>query len=629
MEKSKLNYEQSLAAYHVNGPMLVLAGPGSGKTHLLVERIRIMIEEKGVKPDEILVITFSKKSALEMENRFFSLVNNAPYSVTFGTFHAVFYDILKHYYNFTKESILTEPEKLELIRHGDGDNVFIGHGDGDFVPEGDEKDLQGIVDNISAYKNFGEDFFTKTAGKYMTIEEQDSFREIYKYYCRRSHELGKLDFDDMVLLVRDLFLKHEGILREWQKRYRYFLVDEFQDINDAQYDVLRLLAGDCMNVFAVGDDDQSIYAFRGAKPSLMQKFLKQYHGCKRVNLTMNYRCCENIIKCADSCIRHNADRLDRPMQRHLPSKNGGGVEVNITEGSISQAEYVCAKISGLMAQKGYSYDDFAVLYRSEHCATMLKTILKSNNLPVKSGDSGINPYTDKVTDIVIAYLKCAIGNCTRNDFLLMMNNPKRGLSREAISAVNDGKNHDSDDYFALLRDYYDEDNKMLGIINELAQVITKIRKGSSADALKILQNIDILGTLSGDSNSSNIEVFNFLNDFSRDFVSISEFVEHVMNMREKSHENEDNSFLLHNKKENTGINLMTAHASKGLEFKVVFVIGLQEGLFPHHKSMEGMLVEEERRLMYVAMTRAKERLYLCGIGTKHGKRVSRFVGEIV
>lgn len=605
MNNEQMNNEQSIAAHHKDGPMLVLAGPGSGKTHLLVERIRIMIEEEKILPDSILVITFSKKSAVEMQQRFQRLVENQNYPVTFGTFHAVFFNILKQYKHYSKENILTETEKLSIL------GKIFNDGSPELLP-----------DYISAYKNFGEDFFVKSYGKYMTLEEQDEFRSVYDKYCDTCRSMGKLDFDDMVLMVRDMFMKHESILMQWQKRFRYFLVDEFQDINDAQYDVLRLLAGDEMNVFAVGDDDQSIYAFRGAKPSLMQKFLHQYHGCKRVNLKMNYRCCEIVIRSADNVIKHNKDRISRPIQQHLYTNSGGTVRIILSENTLSQAEKVCKMIKSLINDCGYKYDDIAVLYRSDHCATLLLSIVESANLPVKSHESGINPYTSDIAGIILAYLNAATGKCSRKEFLLIMNNPPRGLSREGISSIDDGKSHEFRIFIDKLKEYYLDDQMMLSAINELNYMIEKIRLTSCYEAVRSIlfqDNIFIC------QNENEEKIGGFFCELSKDFDSVNDLI-WFMEKGKRETAQKDNSIIVRNRN-NYGMYFLTAHASKGLEFKVVLIIGLQEGLFPHHKSLDGELAEEERRLMYVAMTRAKERLYLFGIGTKHGKRVSRFIEE--
>ena len=243
----KLNREQYIAAHHLNGPMLVLAGPGSGKTHLLVERIRIMIEENGTDPENILVITFSKKAAAQMQARFERRVGDRSYPVTFGTFHAVFYDILRKY-DPTIKRLITEEEQKELlirvIRSYRPVSEF-------FSNEDNADDILGI---ISAYKNFGDSFFESCeAGRRLSVGEQSDLCMISASYDELVERSDLIDFDDMITRCRNILYKHEGLLRTWQKRYRYFLVDEFQDINEAQYDALRLLAGDERNVFAVGD----------------------------------------------------------------------------------------------------------------------------------------------------------------------------------------------------------------------------------------------------------------------------------------------------------------------------------------------------------------------------------------
>ena len=449
-----LNREQYRAAMHTDGPMLVLAGPGSGKTHLLVERIRMMIEDRGIDPGCISVITFSKKAALQMQARFEKQVGSYP--VTFGTFHAVFYNILK---DFDPDigRLITEEEQKEFIRASLAPSA---------AREADDDEIIRLAGMVSAYRNSAGSYSDRAASSLQHDPEAGAkiaaLSSRYESMCRKK---GVIDFDDMILLCNRALYEHEMFLRRWQEKYRYILVDEFQDINEGQYDTLRLLAGDRMNVFAVGDDDQSIYAFRGARPELMKKFIRQYRGCAQVTLTMNYRCCRKVIGAADTLIRHNSDRLQRPMQENLPEKSGGYVEVICAESAPVQAMYVCDRIEELIEEKGYSLRDFAVLYRSDHCAKIFGRTAK-----------------------------------------------ERGLYSE--------------------------------------------------------------------------------------------------------------------KDESGSIRMMTAHASKGLEFSCVFIIGLQEGLFPHYLDMEGDC-EEERRLMYVAMTRARERLFLCALGTEHGKRISRFVTETI
>ena len=460
-----LNKEQYRAAVHVNGPMLVLAGPGSGKTHLLVERIRMMIEDAHIRPESILVITFSRKAARQMQARFCKRVEEKVYPVTFGTFHAVFYHILQEYDPNTNRLINEEEQKACLVRAIESCAPL-----SDIFYSEDCYDM--ILGLISSYKNLGyEEFIRSPRAGSLTIRETEEFMKIYETYDSIVRKEDLIDFDDMIIRCRDILYRHEGFLQKWRARFRYFLVDEFQDINRPQYDVLRLLAGDEMNVFAVGDDDQSIYAFRGSRPELMELFLKQYRGCRKTVLSMNYRCSGNIIGAADTLIRHNRSRMDRPMQHPAASDNRGIVEIINTESTDVQAAFVCDMIERLRTEDGYRLKDIAVLYRSDHCAKLFVKMAKSRGI--------------------------AIGR-----------------------------------------------------------------------------------------NKENTE-----------------------------------------KKAPDMLNVMTAHASKGLEFACVFIIGLQEGLFPHHKNLSGIGAEEERRLMYVAMTRARQRLYMITVSTGHGKRPSRFAAD--
>lgn len=302
------------------------------------------------------------------------------------------------------------------------------------------------------------------------------------------------------------------------------------------------------------DDDQSIYAFRGSRPELMKKFVHQYAGCTQVTLTMNYRCCKNIIGAADTVIRHNTDRFERPMQRHLPSKDGGIVKIVNSENTAVQAAFVCDAIEKICADEGYRMCDIAVIYRSDHCATRFIYECSQRDMRIRTTE-GV--ATTKEAKIRNAYLRAKRGEARKSDFLLIMNNPPRGLSRESLRYA-------TGDYLDEMKNYYSDDKEKLDAVFDLEKTIREYE-------LSVLQD-----------------------DLDHNDV----------------------------------INVLTAHASKGLEFRCVFVIGLQEGLFPHYRSMSGDLVMEERRLMYVAMTRAKERLYMCSVSTEHGKRASRFIGEV-
>ncbi len=610
----KLNKEQYIAAHHKNGPMLVLAGPGSGKTHLLVERITLMIEEYHIPPENILVITFSKKAARQMQSRFEKRIEGRSYPVTFGTFHAVFYHMIRQY-DPNINRLITEEEQCRFIKQAvkncgslsaGGGNVssafssderqgdaFYASKRGEQHLELSEDDIDRLIGMIGSYKNFGKDFYVRSeAGRSIPEDDREGFEKLYTEYGRLCRQAEVLDFDDMILMCSRILYEHESVLRKWQDIYRYILVDEFQDINEGQYNVLRLLAGDSRNVFAVGDDDQSIYAFRGARPELMKKFLHQYIGCRRVTLTMNYRCCENVIGAADTVIRHNTDRLERPMQRHLPSKRGGIVELVSSENTNVQAAYVCDMISTLISDGTYRFKDIAVLYRSAHCAVMFEQMARQRGIPLKvTNETGETSREEKIRK---AYIKAHDGMASRADFFLIMNNPPRGLSREALCV-------DTGNYIEDMKAYYKDDPEKL----------EKVR--------------DLENTIAGCGNTS----FDLLKGSKSTGCSKTEKIpHHNVNITDDRSKTKDVSPRPESDvRQMDGVNVMTAHASKGLEFPCVFIIGLQEGLFPHIKSIDEPLVQEERRLIYVAMTRAIERLYMCTVSTEHGKRPSRFASE--
>lgn len=604
--RNQLNKEQLQAVRHVDGPMLVLAGPGSGKTKVLTERILYLIEEKGIRPDEILVITFSQKAARQMQSRFIALTKGQSYPVNFGTFHAIFYHILMHHHNFSKECILTDRNKQEYI-------MEIGLRAG--CSKATSRSWQNeMLEYISAYKNLGESFLE--GDLLLNDGNKEDFINIYNMYIEKCHIEEKLDFDDMIIMCRELLYKHESILRIWQESYKYFLVDEFQDINEAQYDVLRLLAGDSMNVFAVGDDDQSIYAFRGARPELMQKFTKQFYNCRQVYLSVNYRCASNIIGASNELITHNHNRIDRHKQTAF-STESGIVELIDAESTTLQAEYVIDKILEIKDACNLRFEDFAVLYRSAHAAHMIEQICEKRGIPVrgKNGDKTI--FDLEEMKLVMSYFKIARNKGERDDFFRIINKPNRNISREVFTST-------SKDYFEAMKKYYEGNDERIRVIKELRGDVSFIGTlNPYAGFIYLIKKVKIFGTING--NEQIIECINQIKNFIRDIDTIDVLID-----IEKMDINIGNNSLDSSKiNKKTGINLMTAHASKGLEFEVVFIIGLQEGIFPHVKNLHGDAVEEERRLMYVAMTRAKKRLYIISVSLEHGKQKSRFIAEIM
>lgn len=602
--------------------MLVLAGPGSGKTKVLTERIRVLIEEENVRPDSILVITFSKKSALEMQNRFRQIVKGHNYPVNFGTFHAIFYQIVKTYKNFSNSNIITEKEKKNYIL-----DIGIRLGIENATSYSWQHNMLG---QISQYKNHGSSYIEEASGVFLTMEDRDEFVKIYEQYIKYCERNEKIDFDDMINICKDILYKHESILRMWQERFEYILVDEFQDINDACYDVLRLLAGDKRNVFCVGDDDQSIYAFRGAKPELLTKFVKQFPGCKRVNLNINYRCCENIVGASDTLIHNNENRINRPRQNTILRQNKGIVDIVNAPNTIIQAEYVCETVQELV-REGYCYRDIAVLYRSAHCAKMFQSVAIARDIPVDVKENTINVLESDIARTFIAYVKIALGYGLRSDYFQVINKPDRGLSREALANCEA-------DYMKALFSYYKEQVDKTKVVKKLYEDIAFIRMlPPYAAFIYILKGINIYQYYKNNKGLSEYgsykldELVMYIKDITRGIDSLEGFMNYVDCSRLELNDNikKDGNIIYYPKTNTDKVNLMSAHSSKGLEFRAVFIIGLQEGLFPHNKNLHGKSVEEERRLMYVAMTRAKERLYLCSLSMEHGKNPSRFISEVM
>lgn len=625
----QLNKEQEEAVLHERGPMLVLAGPGSGKTYVLTNRILNLIEKAHVPPDNILVITFSKKAAKSMQHRFNAL-SNAFYPVTFGTFHAIFFHILTHHGLYSKEGILNTKTKISYIKQ-------VGH----ILKINNAFELSwqnDMLTKISYYKNIQDAIFTNESPIPMDEEEQKEFRTVFDEYTKLCRNNRVLDFDDMVYECRKLLSSNEKIRAFWSERFQYILIDEFQDINAAQYDVVKLLLNDKneKNIFVVGDDDQSIYGFRGATPGIMKKFINDFDGCKMVNLTVNYRSAYEIVSLADSSIRHNSDRIERKMQKTLKNRKRGYTYI---EKFDTQEKEVCFIVDEL---KKYDPKDVAILFRSNHCIAMLEDKLRIEGIEYSKSAPQISFYELDMVRLVISYFKIACGKAGKEDFLRCINSPNRGISREAF---NDGEYETDGKYcdgFAKMNRYYKEDmaeifsSDCCDIVEEIenfkadCEMLCKLPAPAALNFLFLK-----LGVKKWIEDNYKIDfrypltceelIFELKERFAG-FATLEAIIELSESIIEKKDEEICNN---NEKKHSSSVTLMSVHASKGLEFPVVFVVGLQDGLFPHHKYLNSQSqIEEERRLFYVAMTRAKDVLYLCGHGTEHGKRLSRFIDEL-
>lgn len=608
----QLNSRQARAVYHVNGPMLVLAGPGSGKTHLLIERIVYLTEQVKVKPEDILVITFSKKAAAEMQQRFIKRVEDAP-PVNFGTFHAVFFHIIQQYEHFSKDSILTPKDKREIIE----DTAKRLK-----IKEAFSLGWQNqMLECVEKYKQSGE-LFVDEYEKMYGAQSVCQLRDVISGYLSACKELGKIDFDDMILNCRELLMKNESARKIWQNRYKYIMVDEFQDINDVQYDVLRLLAGERGNVFCVGDDDQSIYGFRGAKPEIMKRFLSDFANAKQIALEYNYRCKRNIVQCANAVISHNKSRMERECQKVIDESEYGDVVIREYVSAEEEAAGVVRDIKQKVSE-GMGYYDFCILYRSARYASAVREHLRREKVPYILNEKIFSIYEVKEVMLIIAYMKIAVVLGSEKEWITIINHPARRISREVFA-----KHPLSIE--KTLFEYYAQDGEMQRRLAKLKFDLQFIGNlPPYAAIVYILNGIGLQSDIeksyvpSGLSAPTFEEVMEELKNKAKMFNSIRSFIESI---NYDIQPDEDKSLNATN--DSNRISLMSAHASKGLEFNSVYMIGLREGVFPHNKNLHGIAVEEERRLFYVGMTRAKRELILCALKSNHGIRESRFVSEV-
>lgn len=603
------NNSQLLAINHNEGPALIVAGPGSGKTAVVTMRVKTLIDTYHVNPGNILVITFTKAAANEMKERFDKLMGKKM-PVSFGTFHGVYFTILRHAYNLSADNIISGAEQFEIVKRAVNSLEMEYDNEKDFV--------EGILGEISRVKGDMIDLDT-----YYPINcGKDGFVKIYTKYDAYLKRGRKLDFDDILLSCYELFVERKDILAAWQKKYKYILIDEFQDINIVQYKIISLLAHPENNIFAVGDDDQSIYGFRGSKPEIMQHFLKDYSS-KIINLDVNYRSQSNIVSGAGNLISYNHNRL----QKEIAAYNEPGEKIKIMQFAdmTEEALKIIEKIKAYRAA-GIKESEIAIITRTNEGARHLVEKFVEYNIPFSSKDSTTSIYSHWIAKNIIAYIKMAMGNRDRNIFLQIMNKPKRYISRDVLeTSVVD---------FEAIKQIYrqdkswmveriaklEEDLELLKNMNPFA-AINYIRRGIGYDnyiheyAQEKGINSDELFEVLGELGESTRE----FNTFSQWFTYIDQY-EEMLTRKAKEKKQEKTK----------GINVVTMHGSKGLEYDVVFILDVNEHIIPYKKAVLDSEIEEERRMFYVAMTRAKKILNICYVDRSFNKELdpSRFIEEI-
>lgn len=614
----KLNRGQDEAIKHGNGPCMVLAPPGSGKTLIVTERTRYLIEESGVRPDQILVITFTRYAAREMKERFERLTAGKNYPVTFGTFHSIFYGILKCAYGIGANNLMSEKESSVLLQE------VLDQTDIESTPEvEDEEELvRELLREVGMVKN-GLCHLKDFHSKYLT---QDEFAEVFRSYEHQKKELKKFDFDDMLVQCYALFRKKPEILQGWQKRFQYILIDEFQDINRVQYEVIRMLAAPRYNLFVVGDDDQSIYGFRGAKPELMLYMKQEFPSLRTISLTVNYRSTEFITGAAARVILHNDTRFYKRVQ----SFRGRGQNVHVQEvlDEQEEAQYVTEEIQKKLDQ-GIKPGEIAVLFRAAVQARMISEILSEHRIPFEMRDYVTNFYRHFIVKDIMAYLQLAAGKRDRSLFLTICNRPLRYLARNSMEnrQVN----------FEDLRKFYCDKDWMMDIIDQFDVDVRMMKNMAPYAAIQYIRKKigydDFLKEYAEKHQISwkqLMDVMAELEERSKNFKSYDEWEIHIAKYTQELEEQQAKARKIKGERENK-VQLMTIHSAKGLEFEDVFVIHANEGEIPHQKAEKKDEIEEERRLFYVALTRAKNNLCISYITQKNGNSIkpSRFVEELL
>lgn len=608
----EFNEAQKKAITHLSGPALVLAGPGSGKTAVITNRVDNLVNICKIKPSKILVITFTKAAAREMKERYLKLTGQDRTAVTFGTFHAVFFSILKHAYGYNASNIVREEQRFAFVKEiiqkmhleYDDENEFVS----------------GILSEIGLVKNTGIDlqnYYSKNCG-------DDIFRKIYSLYQQKLYAGRLLDFDDMLVYCYELFKERKDILRGWQQKFGYILIDEFQDINKLQYDIIRMLAEPENNLFVVGDDDQSIYRFRGAKPEIMLNFKRDFPDSQEMLLAVNYRSRQKITKASLSLIANNEQRFKKDIVSYREEK--GKVTFQTFETQWDENRAVINSIRYYNAH-GVQNSDIAILFRTNTQPRILMEQLMEYNIPFKTRDNIPNLYEHWIAKDIFTYFRLAQGGRDRADLLQIMNRPKRYISRESLlgdqidfKSWHDYFEHIDQDWVAERVEKLEYDLKVMSRITPFA-AINYLRNGIGYE--EYLTEYAAYRKLKPEDLT---EVLDEIQDSAKPYKTYEEWQEHIeqytLELKEQA---------LQNMESGDCISLATLHSAKGLEYSVVYIIDVNQGVMPYKKAVLDPEIEEERRLFYVGMTRAKDALHMSAVKkiNNHEVDVSDFVREII
>ena len=625
-----LNNKQKEAVLQTEGPCLVIAGAGSGKTKVLTHKIAYLISEKRVLPWNILAITFTNKAANEMKQRIENLVGEAAKDIWMGTFHSICVRVLRKFIDrigFDSSFIIFDTsDQRTLIKEclktlNIDDKLFTD---------------RSVLAEISNGKN--EMLEPKAYGvKYAGDYRKSKIAEIYELYQKRLKENNAIDFDDIINYTIKILTENPDVLEYYTDKFKYVLVDEYQDTNKAQFTLVSILASKYGNITVVGDNDQGIYSFRGADITNILNFEKDFPGTTIIKLEQNYRCTGNILKAANAVIKNNENKYDKKLwtendEGHLPCIYQG-------EDEYDEARYIIEQINHLKTEEYYKYSDFSVLYRMNTQSRAIEDILNREGIPYKV-IGGLKFYERKEIKDALSYLRLIANTSDNLSLKRIINEPKRGIGKTSLDNIQEISEKTGVSMYDVIKDaekyglnrVYANSREFIELIEELkakkeeltiSELLTEtLRKSGYTKALELentieaetrLQNLEELMTVAIEFEEQEAE--NTLNDF-LEGITLSSDIDNL--------EETDDM-----------VTLMTLHSAKGLEFPAVFLVGMEEGIFPGYKSIgEQKELEEERRLFYVGITRAKEYLYLsCAkhrtiFGSTSYNSISRFVGEI-
>ena len=626
----ELNDKQYEAVVNTKGPCLVIAGAGSGKTKVLTHKIAYIMQEENAKPWDILAITFTNKAANEMKERIANLVGDNVKDMWVGTFHSICVRILRRFIDRigfdTSFIIFDTSDQKTLIKNclkdlAIDDKLF------------NERSVQSEISNA---KNDMLEPFQYTA-KAMGDYRKEKIATVYELYQKRLKENNAIDFDDIINYTIKILMENPDVLEYYSNKFKYVLVDEYQDTNKAQFTLITLLASKNGNITVVGDNDQGIYSFRGADISNILNFEKDFPGTKIIKLEQNYRCTGNILKAANAVIKNNEVKYAKKLWTE--NEIGKLPKVYLADNEYDEGSYIVEQIEHLKREKYYKYSDFAILYRMNTQSRAIEDIFRRENIPYKI-IGGLKFYERKEIKDIIAYLRLIQNTSDNLSLKRIINEPKRGIGKTSLDSIEELANNEGISMYKIIKDaqqyglnrIYLKSRDFINVIEELRQ---KQKDLTISELIKL--TLKKTGYMQALKDEKTIEAENRIEN-------LDEFLTVAIEFEEQFAENTLAEFLegitlssdLDNMEETEdSVTLMTLHSAKGLEFPVVFLVGMEEGIFPGYKSIgEPKELEEERRLCYVGITRAKENLFLtCSkkrtiFGSTSCNAVSRFLKEI-